>query len=641
MTASLQEVLRYGTPTHDKIKKALISRYDASRAKMAKRHSAWTKAEDLYVSYVKETDADSKRRAKREAGTPQYTTVTVPYSYATLLTALTYWASVFLSRSPVMQFTGRHGESQQQVQALEAIIDYQVQVGQMLPSLYLWLLDAGKYGLGIVGDYWDEEVKYISTIEEVPVKFMGILPIAGKTEKKRTTKQILGYVGNKIYNVRPFDFFPDPRVTIANLQQGEFCGRRTFVNWNDIVRGCNSGRYIPENKEALRKRLEDCERDQGSSQVELPDSNADFALELSDRNRPGSVHLLEMVWDLVPKEWDLGEETSPQKWAFTLGQKEVVMGAQPLGLDHNTFPWRVLSYEVADYSYATKGMLEIIRPLNETLDWLFNSHMANVRQTLNGNYIVDPSRLVMKDFTSGPGRLLRLAPTAYGSDVRTVVTQLQTYDVTQGNIKDAQLVMEIIQRITGVSDNIMGMVYPGGRKTATEVRTSSSFGVNRLRTFSEYNSALGWSPLSQMLVQNTQQLYDQDMKFKLTGDLMAGAPKFAQINREAIQGFYDYVPVDGTLPIDRYAQANLWKEILVGMAQMPQIAMGYDIAGIFSWMAQLAGLKNITQYRLNIAPDAALAMEAQKGNMVPANGKLGSAIAGGPTPGEMGMGAAS
>jgi hypothetical protein len=163
----------------------------------------------------------------------------------------------------------------------------------------------------------------------------------------------------------------------------------------------------------------------------------------------------------------------------------------------------------------------------------------------------------------------------------------------------------------------MGLINQGGRKTATEVRTSSSSGVNRLRTLSEFNSALGWSPLSQMFVQNSQQHFTGEQMVRITGDLSTSAPQFLSVTPELISGFYDFVPIDGALPIDRYAQANLWKEILMGLAKMPQVGMQYDLGGIFGWMAQLAGLKNITQFKLKAAPDQMLAQQAQAGNMVP------------------------
>ena len=87
---------------------------------------------------------------------------------------------------------------------------------------------------------------------------------------------------------------------------------------------------------------------------------------------------------------------------------------------------------------------------------------------------------------------------------------------------------------------------------------------------------------------------------------------------EDIQGFFDFVPVDGTLPIDRMAQANLWKELMGGLRMMPpQIAQEYDWTRIFAWVAQLAGLKNISQFKVQVVPDAQLQQQAQQGNVIP------------------------
>lgn len=181
----------------------------------------------------------------------------------------------------------------------------------------------------------------------------------------------------------------------------------------------------------------------------------------------------------------------------------------------------------------------------------------------------------------------------------------------------------LMQRLSGVTDNVMGMVNPGGRKTATEVRSSTSFSVNRLKTQAEFNSALGWSPLSQMMVSNTQQFYPGGMVFRLAGSLQQDNSFTSEVSPEDLLGFYDWVPVDGTLPIDRLAQANMWKEILMGMSQMPQIAAGYNVGKIFEWMAQLGGLKNISQFRLEVMPDQNLQAMAQSGQAVPVPGNPG------------------
>jgi len=159
------------------------------------------------------------------------------------------------------------------------------------------------------------------------------------------------------------------------------------------------------------------------------------------------------------------------------------------------------------------------------------------------------------------------------------------------------------------------MMEAGGRKTATEVRTSTSFGVNRLKTQCEWFSVTGWSPYTQKLVQRTQQRYTAEKQYKIVGDLAQFSPQFAMISPADISGFFDYEPADGTLPVDRFAQANLWQMIMGQMVNYPQILMQYDVAKIFAWVANLAGIKNMAQFRL--VPDEQLLAQAQAGNVVP------------------------
>jgi hypothetical protein len=249
--------------------------------------------------------------------------------------------------------------------------------------------------------------------------------------------------------------------------------------------------------------------------------------------------------------------------------------------------------------------------------------MYNVRSILNNKLIVDPSRVVMKDLTATDNRAIRLQPRAYGQDPRGVVHQLAVGDVTQNHLRDMQVVMELIQRTTGVSDNIMGMTNTGGRKTATEVRGSSTMGINRLKTTAEWWSAIGFGPLAQIALMNTQQYMDEEQTVRIVGDIPANGMLTMPVSPEDILGQYDFVPVDGTMPIDKYALANLWREMLAGMRQMPEIGMQYDMAGIFAWVAQLAGLKNIKQFRLQAQDMGQLQNGVQQGNLIPIPGRRG------------------
>lgn len=613
---------------HKRILAAVRDRVQASKKAFRARHAKWIKDEEAAVAYLPERDVDALRRADREQGSPQYTTIQIPYSYAILMSAHTYWTSVFMARDPVFQVSGRHGEAQQQVQALEALLSYQTQVGAQLVPLYIWLMDAGKYGLGVVGIHWDERHHYISAIEEVGVTYLGLR--TGKTRKQKVRRIVKGYSGNRIFNVRPYDFFPDPRVPVHRFQDGEFCGVYTELGWNTLLRRKELGYYT--NLEAIRHPGRASaqyggagEREAGSSQIELP-SPENYYFE-GPRTGPQKgaqaevIPVYEMVIDLVPETWGIGRGAMPEKWVFTVtADLLTVLGASPLGANHDQFPYQVLEYEPEGYGLAKRGLPEVLEPVQQTLDWLINSHFYNVRAALNNQFVVDPSRVTMKDLLDPlPGNLIRLKPEAYGTDPRLAVHQLQSMDVTQNHLRDVQLMHEFGQRVVGVNDQIMGMLQTGGRRTAQEVRSSTTFGINRLKTNCEYFSAMGWAPLAQMLIQNSQQYFEGEVKLRIVGDLAQGAgAAFMDVTPESIAGQYDFVPVDGSLPIDRFAQANLWRELFAQLRNFPEIAQGYDLGRIFEWVAQLSGLKNITQFRTQVVPDQTLQAQAQQGNAVPA-----------------------
>ena len=507
----------------------------------------------------------------------------------------------------------------------------------MVP-LYLWLMDVGKYGIGIVGNYWMEEIAYISEIVEKQEMFLNAIPM-GPMRKVKQTRPVKGYQGNKVYNVRPMDFFPDPRVPMSRFQDGEYCAIYCELSWAEIKRRENQGYYF--NIEELRKTTgsDESERTQGSSQVTLPDINDsgfETSVGLQDTKPKG---LYEVHINLVPSEWKLGKSDFTEKWVFTADKTfSVLIGAQPLGAIHNKFPFNVLELEPEAYGLFSRSMPDIVKPLQNTIDWLLNSHFWNVRKTLNDMFIVDPSRVMMRDFldtSTEAGLMVRLKPRAYGQDPKSVVTQLPVIDVTRAHINDISFIMELGQRVTGVNDQIMGMSSGAGRRTAAEVRTSTTFGVNRLKTSSEYFSAMGWAPLSQMLVQNSQQYYEMEQKFRIVGDLsLLAGPQFAMVTPESIQGFFDFVPVDGTLPADRFAQANLWRELFAQMRNFPQIMMQYDVGKIFAWVAQLSGLKNINQFKIQIGSPEEMLANATAGNIVP----IGGARGGPPKRGERDLG---
>ena len=98
--------VKVDSPLHQRLVSAVRARKKISEVEVAKRLPDWEKADKECMAYIHEKEADALRRNERDnLGEPQYTTIQVPYSYALLMSAHTYWSSVFLSRSPVLHST--------------------------------------------------------------------------------------------------------------------------------------------------------------------------------------------------------------------------------------------------------------------------------------------------------------------------------------------------------------------------------------------------------------------------------------------------------------------------------------------------------------------------------------------------------
>ena len=613
---------------------ALRERVDLWENKSSDLHEKLQEAEEAHQIYIPKGEADKDREQRRdEKGEPTQRTMVIPFSYAMVLSQYTFWASVFLSRTPIFQFSARHGETQQQVQAVEAIMSYQTQVGGHMVPYFQWLLDTSKYGMGIIGHFWDEDWATTSRIEERQKTRFGVP--TGETEKVRVTEQTRTYQGTKVFNVMPWDFIFDPRIAIAKFQQGEFCGRRTTINWMEFVEREQRGLYF--NKAAVkRNKSRTHEHHEGASQeLDLPDeehSGEDMSMQ-----EVGQMDLTELFVTLIPKEWGLGEAERPEIWVFSIINDAVIVSAAPLGEVHGQYPFDILTNEVDQYTLSPRSLYEVLNPLQDTLDWLVNTHFYNVRRSLNDMFVADPSRIVIKDLLEpGPGKIIRAKPSYYGGKLGDAVQQFPVQDVTRGHMDDAERVMGIMQQVAGVSENALGTQSSGGRKTATEVRQSNSMSVNRMKMSAEYFSAQGWAPLAQKLLQTTQQNMDAEMQLKIAGDLTGNQQQFVDIAPEEIAGFFDFVPIDGSAPIDRTSQANLWIQMFGQLRQFPQMAQGFDLEKIFGYVMQLMGLKNVSQFKLETRPDEQVQQQAANGELVPSGGASGSGRGGGSRPRQVG-----
>lgn len=596
----------YGSTLHGQVLSRLLDRYNFSAQQMSHHYSRYRANEEQFMAYVPAAEAEKIEKER----TLKAFSVKVPYAMALAQTYTTYACTVFLGRDPVFQMQSGAGGSKQNEMAMEAILAYQVANNGCRPHLFSWINDTGLYGFSTLATYWGEDRMTAGQWVEQPETILGIE--TGRKKKVFERKEATTYAGNKWQTLSPYCVFPDPRVSMADYQKGEFFGVESYPGWHEIAK---RGEPYQNLTEAKNSKFPD-KGDRGAmySHLKTPEATSGST---GIANSIDNKKVLRMSVDLVPSDWGLGKTSRPEKWLFEVVNDAVVIYAEPLGEIHSMHPFAVQVYEIDTASMAPRGLMDQLRDSSAILNWLFDTHIYNVRKAINNMFLVDPARINLEDLRKGDaGRLVRIKPAYQGQGVEQAIKQLQVVDVTQTHLQDVKVLMDLMQKIVGINDNMLGQLYQG-RKTATEVRTSSSSGANRLQNTCRWQSAVGWERLARMLVCNTQQYMKDEQKIRIAGGVME--PEDLVVRPEDIAGFYSYIPVDGTLPIDRFALTQVWQGFLKEAMGVPAFAQKYDLVRIMGYLAQMGGINNLKRFELDPMSAPAIQQGVKDGNLVPVN----------------------
>ncbi len=197
------------------------------------------------------------------------------------------------------------------------------------------------------------------------------------------------------------------------------------------------------------------------------------------------------------------------------------------------------------------------------------------------------------------------------------VMQMQVGDVTRSHLADFQLIQRIGNDLTGATDNMRGLQDAGGRKTATEVRTSFEAGGSRLASRAMIYGAFGITRSAMQMSSNYQQYLTQEMELRVLGQ--DGQEHSVRVDPYGIEGDFHFPIHDGTLPLDKIAMADVWQRLFMGIVQDPtgQLQHTYNAPAIFRFLAKLSGAQNVDEFTTVAANPEGVQQQAQAGNLVP------------------------
>ena len=612
--------LKPGSDFHNKLKGKIMTRARQSRNEMTKRFPSWNKMDEILTTYIPLKDKEKDIKDKDET---RPVSVVFPYTYAMLEALLTYLSMAFF-QDPVFQYEGVGPEDIIGTDLLELLIRIHCIKTKVPLAVHTVLRNSLVYGIGPGAPGWE--------------KRFGLKPITSKIVVGDSVQNNVNWVdsllfeGNSLSAIDPYLYLPDPTVDATNVQGGEFVGwivNDNLMNMlNEEQSSTNGDIFNVKYIKAIRNKKSSFSTDQSSRNLKYGRQDPNKTMGEATNH----VDVIYMHVNLIPKEWKLGMSEYPEKWLFALASDEVIVSASKLDHAHGQYPLAVAAPEFDGYSPTPIGRLEMLYGLQHILDFLFNTHIANVRKSINDMFVVDPYLININDLKDPePGKLIRLRRPAWGRGVDKVVQQLTVNDITRNNIGDSAYITQWMDRIAGADQSMQGALRMGGpeRLTKGEFQGTRGSAVSRLQRIAMLVGMQFMQDIGYQFAIHTQQYMTKDTYVSIVGRnqerLMEQFGKTAgraPVTPMDLAIDYDAIVRDGSIPGGNFS--DIWVELYKIIATDPDLRKEYDTFRIFEYIATELGAKNIEDFRRNVnrvqptvMDDETVAKEAEKGNLVP------------------------
>lgn len=615
--------LEPGSELHGRILNEVKNRARDSQSVMSTRYDSWKKSDQMMTAYTTLDEAFGQNLGKNKE-----ISVIVPMGFATIDTLLSHLMSIYMGGVYFPQ-KGIGPEDAKAAMLAELVLDMQFHKADMMLNLYTQYRDMYVYGLGVVSPTWQRQWGKKITLRDTGKYDIASGSVLESGMLERRIEKGIVWEGNELENWSPYSYLPDPNRPVHQVQKGQFVGNVSRMDYYQLL---SLEEAEPETYFNVRY-LEN--RGEMISEFCEPGEWANGIRDAQEGGTSRRVDVLNMYCKIIPKQWDLGKGEYPEIWLFSVAGDQIVVRCQPVTYAHNEYPVCVAAPTFDGYSSAPMSVLEMIHPMLDMLDWYCKSHFHNVRKNLNNMFLIDPFLVNYSHAANpGPGKLICMREHVWGRGVKDAMVQLQTTDVTQNNVADMGMTIDIMERITGAVSQLQGVTQTRGeRRSATESRDTRVSALGRVGMQAMLASVQSNKRVSRQCVFNIQQFMQNDTFVELTGrnqmelqyefkDAMVKGNNGASllVTPEMLIGDYDIVPIDNLGDGGEYLAETI--QLSTMMASNPELAMSFDSVKMMLHMMRMSGMKHPTQmlrseWRMQFMPDAQVQEGVESGQMVP------------------------
>lgn len=596
-----------------------------SRDEMTKYYPAWDFADSVYRGERKADDADKKAAARKEPGK-----MLLPMTKSQVETFVAFTTRMFTQRPTYFQLDAFSDEDERPARmgesTLERDLKWNKYKGVILPA---FVRSIAKYGIGVKKETWFPKKKQCKTMVVDPsyVPDPNMPALAEPPMIEQVTEEIQ-YLGNKIINVSPYQFFPDPSLPLTRFQEGEFCASEEEQSFSALRELERQG--IVAGIEHVRRT---CDGDTVRKLMFAEKTGARDAMATKENAKYGVV--TEIQVRLVPSETEIAPGVPLDKnitqstiCLIQYANDDRIIRIEPdMGYEHDEFSYSAPQFLNDAERFINGGIVEDIGALQETATWFINAHVTSVRKVIDNKIVVDPKFVEMDDLEKRRP-VIRTKPGASMTSMERWFFQLDVHDVTGKHVEDADRLNAWAKEGTGINENLLGQ-FAAGRRSALEARNVNSNSAARLILTVTGIWDMGEVPMGQRMLSNLRQGLDIDQFVRIYGetrtmvDNQASAmtdpmgsnavARFLPVSKKDLIGRYDFQVFDGTLPSQRGATAMQLRELLMAMAANPQSIpiLGFDPQLVLTEILELSDVRNVNRLRLTPARLQQLMLMAQ------------------------------
>jgi hypothetical protein len=563
-------------------------------------------AHDMLMAYAPLSKKDFE---KLEKGHPRR--FTLPMTATQLTTMTTFIAQMLFGQETPHKVEGRTAEDEPAAEHLNNLLRWNAEQQQTYLLGYLWIQDALTFNRGTFYNSWAPIYKPVLVPEEatdpahpfVPPSETNPTPTPPTkfTRFRRKNQVIGGYC--KMDLVSPYDFFSDPTFPMWRMQEMRYCGHKFKISWQDLERRSkldpsHPSFVLPSAVAALKEKkpqnqtsLAPAASSTGStssrpdammsrSQYERMRTSSPLGSDKVNEKDPGILDCHELWVRLVPKDYELydGDEQSESTiFQFIIANGDTILAVNESTYAHGQFPYSLGEGRPSGHYQFSPGWAFMLKGIQDYVDWLKNRHQEALARTVGNVFIANPTKVDLDDFLDPEkeGLIIPLKPGAGDMKISDVIQQVPIKDLTERFHEEMMQFVSFSETVTGANASMQGAMGEDD-PSATQYAGTQQMSAGRMASVARLLSVQGLVPQTKQFVSNYQQFLSMPqairyMPTRLDVPLEFRNQRSIVVSPDTIQGEFDFIPHDGTLPGTDTKRVAALTRLLESASAFPQL----------------------------------------------------------------------